>query len=384
MRKALNKTGRKIIHSIKGSVSLADAPSVGEMRRSGHDIWMAWGTMLTLIDITINENLNFHTGPGFWNDLDMLEVGNPGMSLDEQIAHFSLWCAFKAPLLLGNNILTMDPKTHPEILSLLTHKGLIEINQDPLGESVRKVNYEDQKVEGGSAETLIVTDPCDRNKSNQIWTRTSNNKFIQLKSSETLVLTAKPNDFSSNDSYISVAPFKTDSDKSQWWHIDYKNNRILSLRNGGLTSNECLTISRYDNDYARLRQCDAKTRIYGNMWVTWETHLIFEHLDGNSFMIKNSKNKCLSVAALPELDVYAGRLSKNRIVVVLLNRDFKTHTMTVRWEHLTDVNINKEGAYNVLNVYNNTTKLNVKEFITEEVRPHYTVTLVLTPIRRTL
>lgn len=34
-------------------------------------------------------------GPGAWNDLDMLEVGNGGMTVAEQKTHFAFWAAAK-------------------------------------------------------------------------------------------------------------------------------------------------------------------------------------------------------------------------------------------------------------------------------------------------
>lgn len=42
-----------------------------------------------------------YAGPGSWNDPDMLQVGNGGMTVNEYQAHFALWCALKAPLLIG-------------------------------------------------------------------------------------------------------------------------------------------------------------------------------------------------------------------------------------------------------------------------------------------
>lgn len=36
-----------------------------------------------------------YAGPGGWNDPDMLEIGNGGMSTAEYEAHFSLWCLTK-------------------------------------------------------------------------------------------------------------------------------------------------------------------------------------------------------------------------------------------------------------------------------------------------
>jgi len=46
-------------------------------------------------------------GSGQWNDLDMLEVGNGGMTTDEYITHFSMWALVKSPLILGNDLTNM-------------------------------------------------------------------------------------------------------------------------------------------------------------------------------------------------------------------------------------------------------------------------------------
>ena len=42
-----------------------------------------------------NADLWSYAGPGAWNDPDMLEVGNGGMTTDEYKTHFSLWCIMK-------------------------------------------------------------------------------------------------------------------------------------------------------------------------------------------------------------------------------------------------------------------------------------------------
>jgi alpha-galactosidase len=59
----------------------------------------------------------------------MLEVGNGDWSLEEQKAHFALWCLMKAPLLLGNDLrnMTMD------VWNIISNTELIAWNQDPLG-----------------------------------------------------------------------------------------------------------------------------------------------------------------------------------------------------------------------------------------------------------
>lgn len=73
--------------------------------------------------------LEKYAGPDHWNDPDMLEVGNPGLSPGESRAHFSLWCILAAPLMAGNDVRKMSN----EIRDILTNKEVIAIDQDPLG-----------------------------------------------------------------------------------------------------------------------------------------------------------------------------------------------------------------------------------------------------------
>jgi alpha-galactosidase len=76
----------------------------------------------------MQKDLRRFAGPGHWNDPDMLEVGN-GMTVNEDRAHFSLWCMVAAPLISGNDIRTMNKQTH----DILTNPEAIAIDQDSLG-----------------------------------------------------------------------------------------------------------------------------------------------------------------------------------------------------------------------------------------------------------
>ena len=57
-----------------------------------------------------------------FNDPDMLQVGNVGMTETEQLTHFMLWCIASAPLLAGNDIVHASDET----LRILTAPELIE------------------------------------------------------------------------------------------------------------------------------------------------------------------------------------------------------------------------------------------------------------------
>lgn len=90
-----------------------------------HGTWYQWG-VLQILDQ--QKGLRTYAGPGHWNDPDMLEVGN-GMPVNEDRAHFSMWCMLAAPLISGNDLRTMSPAT----LAILTNPEVIAIDQDPLG-----------------------------------------------------------------------------------------------------------------------------------------------------------------------------------------------------------------------------------------------------------
>jgi len=75
-------------------------------------------------------------GPGNgWNDADMLEVGNGGMTKDEYILHFSFWAIMKSPLILGNDVTHMSADT----LEIITNKAIIDVNQDPAGTPATRI-----------------------------------------------------------------------------------------------------------------------------------------------------------------------------------------------------------------------------------------------------
>jgi alpha-galactosidase len=130
MRNALYTAGRPIVFSICewGSNKPWEwAGEVGHLWRTTGDISDSWNSMINIFEQ--QKELGKYAGPGHWNDPDMLEVGNGGMTTEEYKTHFSLWCMLAAPLIAGNDIQNMTPETK----SILMNKELIAINQDSLG-----------------------------------------------------------------------------------------------------------------------------------------------------------------------------------------------------------------------------------------------------------
>ncbi|KAL6194604.1 hypothetical protein ACLB2K_035686 [Fragaria x ananassa] len=136
MSKALLNSSRPIFFSLCewGVEDPATwAASVGNSWRTTGDISDNWDSMTSCADQ--NDIWASYAGPGGWNDPDMLEVGNGGMTLEEYRAHFSIWALAKAPLLIGCDIRSMDDAT----LSLLSNKEVIAVNQDKLGAQGKQV-----------------------------------------------------------------------------------------------------------------------------------------------------------------------------------------------------------------------------------------------------
>lgn len=136
MRDALNSTGRTIFYSLcewgEDDPALW-AGNVGNSWRTTDDITDTWESMTSIADL--NDKWAAYAGPGGWNDPDMLEVGNGGMSYLEYRSHFSIWALMKAPLLVGCDVRNMTKET----LEILSNKEVIAVNQDPLGIQGRKV-----------------------------------------------------------------------------------------------------------------------------------------------------------------------------------------------------------------------------------------------------
>lgn len=130
VRDALRAAGRGIVFSIcewGQNHPWRWAPDVGNLWRTTTDIEDKWTSVLDNLDV--NSQYASAAGPGHWNDPDMLEVGNGGMSWDEYRAHFSLWAIMAAPLMAGNDVRHLDDSTR----AILLNREVIAVDQDSLG-----------------------------------------------------------------------------------------------------------------------------------------------------------------------------------------------------------------------------------------------------------
>jgi alpha-galactosidase len=130
MHNALVATGRPIVFSMCSwgfPGMLVAELDIAQLWRTSSDIKDTWDSMIKIGEA--NNAYSLFAQPGHWNDPDMLEVGNGGMTDTEYKTHFSLWAMMAAPLIAGNDLLTMDQATR----DILTAAEVIAVDQDPLG-----------------------------------------------------------------------------------------------------------------------------------------------------------------------------------------------------------------------------------------------------------
>jgi alpha-galactosidase len=140
MARALRATGRPVVYSLcqYGWLNVGEwgAAAGGNLWRTTGDINDRWQSMS---DIGFNQNgREKFAGPGRWNDPDMLEIGNGGMTDTEYRTHMSLWCMLAAPLLAGNDVRTMTEATK----AILCNREVIAIDQDRIGKQGYRVRQE--------------------------------------------------------------------------------------------------------------------------------------------------------------------------------------------------------------------------------------------------
>jgi alpha-galactosidase len=130
MHNALEATGRPIVFSMCSwgfPGILVPQMGIAQLWRTSSDIKDTWDRMINIGEA--NNIYAAYAGPGHWNDPDMLEVGNGGMTNVEYRTHFSLWAMEAAPLIAGNDLRSMDQAT----IDILTAPEIISVDQDALG-----------------------------------------------------------------------------------------------------------------------------------------------------------------------------------------------------------------------------------------------------------
>ena len=319
MRDALNKTGRQIFFSIcswgREKVSTW-GKDYGNSWRTTRDIKDNWKSMIRIIDL--NNKWYKFAGPGGWNDPDMLEVGNGGMTIDEYKVHFGLWAISKAPLLIGCDVTRITQ----DIVDILTNPEVISINQDILGEQGRKIKYTQVSLPDDYQYNLtpheIEVAPCNGRKEQKWYI----NKDGSIKNNNEDLCMEIPScskrriQLRTNKCHLNNTNKCGKSDNQKW--IYNKKTKTITSK---LFTKKCLTLQKDDYDYAVVTTCKNSIN---QIW----------NYDRNKHTL-SSMGKCLSIYMNEEAtEVWAGNLSDGSYGVLLLNKARIAQRIGISWKEI--------------------------------------------------
>lgn len=117
--------------------------------KEANELHAAGAGILDIVDFS--QNYATYSGPGYWNDMDMLVIGlygknGPSSALGgvgctdtEYQSQMSLWCIMNSPLATSNDLRNMNDETK----RILLNEEAIAINQDVLGkQAICKIKNE--------------------------------------------------------------------------------------------------------------------------------------------------------------------------------------------------------------------------------------------------
>ena len=302
----------------------------------------------------------------------MLQVGNVGMTITEQLTHFMLWCIASAPLLAGNDIVHASNET----LRILTAAELIEVNQDP-GQDGRLQGVSvgpawaalpTQQPQSGSplsvtssaavqpimsttAEKMnVVVQECDPNSAAQVW-EVANGSTITQKNTG-LLLTVDGCDRAPLDPFgpganVTAAPPVGAASKCSG-----NEQRFTSHPNGTVTTavdGQCLNVFGGSNGHPYQRNVDVQT--FSCAKGSTETNSQWALRPDGLIQSSAPKLGCLSTkpwkpgpapspgpAPAPKggnSEVWAKNMSDGSVVALLVNLDdATTQDLTASWAQL--------------------------------------------------
>ncbi len=181
-RNILDKSERDVVLNISAYKYRDWYPEVCQMARTTFDIGAKANkgahfdyaenekNFLSVMEVAeVNDEVAEYAGDGYWNDPDMMVIGNPGLTLEEQKSHFALWCIMSSPLFLGN-----DPRNMtPEEKEIITNELAISINQDPSEQGKRikvdgKTEVWAKKLSDGNMAVLLLNRDAKKTKKVEI------------------------------------------------------------------------------------------------------------------------------------------------------------------------------------------------------------------------
>ncbi|MFE7129786.1 carbohydrate-binding protein [Streptomyces sp. NPDC057638] len=149
--KALRASGRPITYALSNNLNIADAPTWRQLANSWRtqgdvECYCGPGSNGSGFPLTSWAKITSrfgsasawqpYAGPGGWNDLDSLQIGNGdqvGLTADQRRSHLTLWAMAASPLLIGTDLTALTATD----TAMLANDRLIAVNQD--GVAARRI-----------------------------------------------------------------------------------------------------------------------------------------------------------------------------------------------------------------------------------------------------
>jgi alpha-galactosidase len=364
MRDALKKVEHPIFYSMCnwGEEDVATwASDVGNSWRTTGDIIDHWKSMIKIIED--NDKWYKYAGQGGWNDPDMLEVGNGGMTLEEYKTHFSLWAISKAPLLIGCDINTMTK----EIYDILTNKEVIAINQDPLGKQGRKVWSKTfkyvKKTDLSADPTPLEISECD-GRDEQKWYFKEDGS---IRNEEGDLCIEIPGCKNERIVQLSTAPCHVgnksycEESRNQEWYYNKTSKTITSKMNGF-----CIEVESYSGPVVEANKCN------GGHHQAWSRD---EELSNLIYL----ENLCITPENMDDIiEVWAGELENGDYAVLLLNRCLVERKIEASWK---DIGLKEGTTAKVRDLWLHSDLGRFTDSLSLYIGPHSSRFLRITPLK---
>ena len=361
-----------MLHSVKRSLNLSIAARFAQARRVSEDITWVWPRIMSLVyQQQAPYNLAAYAGKQpdgtyFFNDMDMMEIGNAGvgkgqgiwqnLSVTESRTHFALWSLLKSPMLLGCDL----TQQVPEVVSMLQNEEATAFNQDTLGVQAAMVS----NVSVFAADTYVVMEPCNTTDQQQGGWQITNGSIRATHGSGTACLTAL------HPMYEAALLPCNASDPRQQFVYDAKAGSLQTLIRYTEEQATCVTTSfahAMRGSYVAIGIC----RTNGPQWHTTPDGLLTSGSSTDSTLARLSNGEkpkesrgdnmnrnsggagdtasklgpsCAArfdqtpienALGIGQLQVYAGPVTGNGFGAALVNTDsVRAHNITVLWSSL--------------------------------------------------
>ena len=325
----LKTLSHQAIHSVHSLVGVEEAEGYAHIVQVRDYVQDDWFEMLAVLDQTVARNDSGKSRPGFFVDIGPMTAGLGGMTHDQYIAQFSIWCALKSPLIMGNDVATANDAL---LRYLLQNGEMIAVNQDSLGVAVTLVSRTLVSPLSRYNTNLVVTAPCVEGNTAQEWEiedrEPANYRRFRNPTAD-MCLGWEPD----GTAKVSLC---FESDESIRWDVKSEYNQLHPK----YSQDNCLTTSTSPRVAGKIRGCGerAATRDWqgDNQWwhgfndVTW-IEVINNQTNPDTYWLRNNNNQCATIGLTEYWDIYSGPLADNRVLVLLLNRDSEAHNMRFQW-----------------------------------------------------